>query len=122
MPINTSNETYFKVSSEDQGEEISRKMYSIMNPGNVQTTHLFKWGTDLNKQPFIRVNLDMVCPVYVNENFAQVMTDVGNLLGIPQQEGQQLRQYLEGGQVVLGNLIPSTLEQFIPNFNHELFK
>lgn len=107
---------YFKINSEAEGEELSLKMYSIMNPGNVETTHLFGWGTDSNGQAFINVPLDMVCPVYVNENFAQVMADVGELLNIPQEEGTQLRQYLEGGQVVLGNLIPSTLEEFTPYF------
>ena len=107
---------YFKVSSKEKGEEISQKMYSIMNPGNVGTTHLFGWGTDYDGQAFIEVPLDMVCPVYVNDNFAQVLADVGQLLNIPQTEGAQLRQYLEGGQVVLGNLIPSTLEEFEPRF------
>lgn len=113
---------FFKLDTEDRAEVISRNMAIIMNPSNVDSVYLFGWGTDSDGQVYIDVPLDMVCPVYVNENFAQVMTDVGNLLGIPQQEGQQLRQYLEGGQVLLGNLIPSTLEQFIPNFKHELFK
>ena len=92
-------------------------MYSIMNPGNVGTTHLFGWGTDDDGQSFINVPLDMVCPVYVNENFASVLKDVGDLLGIPQEEGTQLRQYLEGGQVILAHLIPSTLEEYTPRFN-----
>lgn len=108
--------SYFKINSEAQGEELSRKIYSIMNPGNATTTYLFAWGTDSNGQAYIDLPLDMVCPVYVNENFAQVMADVGALLNIPQEEGAQLRQYLEEGQVVLGNLIPSSLEKFTPYF------
>ena len=107
---------YFKVYNEIIAEGISRKMYSIMNPGNVGTTHLFGWGTDSNGQAYIDVPLDMVCPVYVNDNFDTVVKEVGDLLAIPQSEGTALRQYLEGGQVVLRNLIPTTLEEFTPYF------
>ena len=108
---------YFKVNNEAEGEAISRKMYSIMNPGNVGTTHLFGWGTDSNGQAYINVPLDMVCPIYVNQNFQQVIDEVGAMLGIePTTEGKALRQYLETGRVVLGNLIPSTLEEFTPYF------
>ena len=109
--------SYFKISSEAQGEELSRKMYAIMNPGNATTTYLFGWGTDSNGQAFINVPLDMVCPIYVNQNFQQVIDEVGAMLGIePKTEGKALRQYLETGKVVLGNLIPSTLEEFTPYF------
>lgn len=110
---------YFKVDSQIIGEELSRKIYSVMNPGNVESTHLFDWGEDVSGQAYINVPLDMVCPVYVNQNFQQVMTDIGILLNINQEEGKQLRQYLEGGEVVLAHLIPSTLEEFTPNFNYE---
>jgi hypothetical protein len=109
--------SYFKINNEAQGYEISRKMYDIMNPGNVTSNTLFGWGTDSNGQAYIDVDIDMVCPVYVNENFQKVIDEVGAMLGIePTTEGKALRQYLETGQVVLGNLIPSTLEEFTPYF------
>jgi hypothetical protein len=109
--------SYFKINNEAQGEEISRKMYDIMNPGNVTSNTLFGWGTDSKGQSYIDVDIDMVCPVYVNENFQKVIDEVGAMLGIePKTEGKALRQYLETGQVVLGNLIPSTLEEFTPYF------
>lgn len=107
---------YFKIDSEERAEEVSRMMYSIMNPGNMETLYLFGWRTDDNGQPYIDVPLDMECPVFVNENFDAVVKSVGELLGIPQEEGQQLRQYLEGGKVVLGNLMPSSLEPHTPYF------
>jgi hypothetical protein len=107
---------HFKIDNEEQGEALSRKMWDIMSPNNTTCTHLFGWGTDSNGQAYIDIDVEMVCPVYVNDNFAQVLQDVGVLLNIPQTEGAQLRQYLEGGQVVLGNLIPSTLEEFTPYF------
>lgn len=107
---------YFKIDSEARAEEISRKMWEIMSPTDTTCTHLFGWGSDSNAQDYIIIELDMVCPVYVHENFHTVLNDVGTLLGIEQEEGAQLRQYLETGQVVLGNLIPSTLEQFEPYF------
>jgi hypothetical protein len=110
--------SYFKIDTETTAEALSRKMYSIMNPGNVETTHLFGWGTDADGQAYIDVPLDMECPVYVNENFQKVIDEVGAMLGIePTTEGKALRQYLETGQVVLGNLIPSTLEEHVPRFN-----
>jgi hypothetical protein len=110
--------SFFKIDNEPQGEAMSRKIYSIMNPGNVGTTHLFGWGTDADGQAYIDVPLDMECPVYVNENFQKVIDEVGAMLGIePATEGKALRQYLETGRVVLGNLIPSTLEQYEPRFN-----
>ena len=87
-----------------------------MNPDNCETTYLFPWGTDSNGQAYIQIDPDMVCPVYVNENFDSVVKSVGQLLNVPAEEGQQLRAYLETGQVVLANLIPSTLEQFEPIF------
>ena len=107
---------YFKIDSTEKAEEVSRKMWQIMNPGNVTTTHLFGWGVDSNGQAYMDIPVDMVCPVYVNDNFADVVSQVGQLLNIPENEGQQLRAYLEGGQVVLANLIPSTLEEFTPYF------
>jgi hypothetical protein len=111
--------SYFKIDTIEKGEEISRKIYLIMNPGvNTETTHLFGWGVDSNNQAFIDVPLDMECPIYVNENFQQIIDDIGNLLGIDSEtEGSQLRQYLETGRVVLGNLIPSMLEEYTPVFN-----
>jgi hypothetical protein len=108
---------HFKIDSEAKGEALSRKMWNIMSPNNTTHTHLFGWGTDSNGQAYIDVDVEMVCPVYVNENFQKVIDEVGAMLGIePTTEGKALRQYLETGQVVLGNLIPSTLEEFTPYF------
>lgn len=107
---------FFKIDSEQKAEEISRKMWQIMSPDDSTSTHLFGWGTDSNGQPYMSIPLDMECPVYVNENFDSVVKSVGQLLNVPAEEGQQLRAYLETGQVVLANLIPSTLEQFEPIF------
>lgn len=107
---------YFKIDTEQRAEEISRKMYSIMNPGNSGTTHLFEWGIDSNGQAYMNIPLDMICPVYVSENFETVLRSVADLLMIEQTERTELRQYLEGGSVVLSNLIPSTLEEFTPYF------
>lgn len=106
----------FKIDIEARGEEISRKMHTIVSPENTTCTHLFPWGTDSNGQPYIQIDPDMVCPVYVRDNFRQVLSEVGQLLNIPESEGTALRQYMEGGEVVLSNLIPSTLQQFEPYF------
>jgi len=100
---------HFKIDSEVSAEKLSRDMYSIMNPGDDSVTHLFPWGTDKNGQPYIEVDLNMECPIYVNENFQKVLNEVGAMLGIESAtEGRAL--------VVLGNLIPSTLEEFTPEF------
>jgi hypothetical protein len=108
---------HFKIDSEVQAEKLSRGMYSIMNPGDDSVTHLFAWGTDKNGQPYIYVDLDLECPIYVNENFQKVLDEIGAMLGIESAtEGKALKQYLETGRVVLGNLIPSTLEEFTPEF------
>lgn len=107
---------HFKIDSEAKAEEISLQMWQIMSPHDTTCTHLFGWGTDSNGQPYMSIPLDMECPVYVNDNFDSVVKSVGQLLNVPAEEGQQLRAYLETGQVVLANLIPSTLEQFEPIF------
>lgn len=107
---------YLKIESEAKAEEISRNMARIMSPPNTTATHLFGWGTDHNGQSYMHIPMDRECPVYVHENFDDVVTTIAELLGIPAEGRTPLREYLQGGKVVLGNLMPNTLEEFEPYF------
>lgn len=68
---------YFKVTSEQQADELSRNTYKLMYPDNtnVSTTHLFDWLTNDNGDVIIRVPEDTF-PVFKKKDFNTVLADI----------------------------------------------
>ena len=98
---------YYRVNSAQDAMAMSEKLYSIMNPGSVESKYLFGWRSNEN-MTVIEIDETMVCPVFVTENFAQVLSDIATILNgaLSEEQGNSFKEYLQTGHVVLGNLIP----------------
>lgn len=108
--------TYFKIETEIKAEQLSRRIYQMMNPGNVETTHLFGWGTDSNGQSYILVNLDEEYPTYIKYDFDSNIDIITAILGMDQTQKDDLKSYFQTGRINLNYFIPNYLEEFMPVF------
>lgn len=109
---------YYKTDSEVFSEEISRNLCIVVTPDNTPIKYVVGWGTDDNGQSYICLDPEMQLPVYVNKSdFEKILNRIGDeLLKIPQAQGRELKQYMSSGRIVLGNLIPPSMEEFTPYF------
>jgi len=103
---------YFKVDSEETAMKLSELIFSLMYTSDVgaTTTHLFGWESN-GTETVIRIPENYVCPVFIKDNFEEVVQEMATILNgaVAEGEGAALVEYLKTGQVILEKLIPSGL-------------
>ena len=105
---------YYKIPNAEIGKQISEIVYRIMTPEPTDVKYLFAWGIDIDGQHYIEVPVDMACPVFMNENFNTALSELSALLNVGDAEGKELSGKLKSGQVILGDIIPSSIVEYTP--------
>lgn len=98
-----------------RAEQLSKAMYKIVSPKDGVTQYLFGWETDSDGVEFASIPSD-TCKVYF-ENLQGYMDEIKTILNgdLSDSEATILGDKIRTGQVILTDLIPSTLERFTPN-------
>lgn len=107
---------YFQLDSVQQAETISRLLYQLMYPlnTNVSTVYLFGWRV-VSGITLIEINENQLCPVFQKPETDTVLADILTAFGdkIPNKDRAKYRDYMKNNsQVLLINLIPSTLTEY----------
>jgi len=105
---------YYQVDSEETGKKASELIYRIMSQEITDVKYLFAYGTDFNGLSYIEIPVNMVCPVFINENFNSVLSELSVLLSIEEHEVNRIVEKLKNDSVILGDIIPSSLIECYP--------
>jgi len=108
----------YKVDNKDIWMEVSQKLYSLMKQGETTTTHLFGVETDSTGSNYISLDLEAYCPIFLTSETEQILTDLGNILGIEDGEGAAIKEYiLTTNPIQLKYIVPTGLTPYTPIYN-----
>lgn len=107
---------YFRLDSPAQAETISRLLYKMMYPANINviSVYLFNWRV-VAGITLICIDENQRCPVFQKSDVDTVLADLVAAFGnkIAAKDRTAYRDYLKtNSSVLLINLIPSTLTEY----------
>lgn len=108
----------YKIDNKQIWESVSEKLFLLMRNKETSTTKLFAIETDGTGQNYINIDLEMECPLFINTSNVTLISEIGEILQIPSEEGVVLREYLTTNNTIkLKQIVPSSMQEYTPIYN-----
>lgn len=105
---------YFEVKDNEIAAKISELVYKLMVKEPTKTKYLFVWF-EHNGTTVIEIPENYECPIFINDDFQDIVNELGAMLGVTESEGAAMVEYLKTGKIILENLVPTTLTEIFIN-------